>query len=436
MVETKTSEAPVGRALAKASRRILPLLIVMYVMAFLDRANVGFAKAAMQADVHIGDAAFALGAGIFFVGYAVFEIPSNLMLARVGAKRWLCRIMVTWGLVAAAMMFVTGEMSFYALRFLLGLMEAGFFPGIILFLTYWYPEARRGRAIGLFYFAIPLALVFGSPLSGALLELDGAHGLAGWKWMFVIEGLLTTLVGVASFFLLDDSPRDARWLADEERAALLATLAEEERNKPVLAHPSAARILADPAVLFYSAVYFFVQASVYGLIFYLPAIVSGLMQQKIGLAVGAVSAIPWLIAMIAAWFVTRWSDRTGARRTPVIALFFLMGVASAVSLHLHGVWSIFALTIAASAYFCATPLFWTLPTGYLPAASAAAGIAMINSIGNLGGFFAPILKTWVEAAFSSHAAGMVVIGLCAVVSALLLSLSRKPSRQLMWRKAP
>lgn len=434
MMETKPCATQVDATLAKVSRRILPLLIVMYVMAFLDRANVGFAKSALQADAHISDAAFALGAGIFFVGYAIFEIPSNLMLARVGAKRWLSRIMLTWGLVAAAMTFVSSDTSFYVLRFLLGVMEAGFFPGIILFLTYWYPDARRGRAIGLFYFAIPLALVFGSPLSGALLELNGANGLAGWKWMFVIEGLLTSAVGIGSYFLLDDSPRDARWLSDHDCAVLLVTLAEDEHNKPVLAHPSAVRTLADPVVLFYSAVYFLAQASVYGLIFYLPAIVSGLMQQKIGLAVSTVSAIPWLIAMIAAWFVTRWSDYTGTRRPLVITLFFVMGLASAISLHLHGAWSIFALTVAACAYFSATPLFWTLPTAYLPAASAATGIAMINSIGNLGGFVAPILKTWIEIALASRSAGMVAIGTCAMLSALLLLMSRRPSQQLIWRK--
>ncbi|HCJ6268290.1 TPA: MFS transporter, partial [Pseudomonas aeruginosa] len=215
-------------AIATSRLRLLPFLVLMYVLAFIDRANVGYARAFLQADTGLGDAAFAFGASIFFIGYACFEVPSNLMLHRLGARVWLCRIMVTWGLVSAAMMFADDAMTFYVLRFLLGVAEAGFFPGIILYLTYWFPQRSRAQALGLFYFGLPLALVLGGPLSGWLLEFHGIFGLANWQWLFVTEGLLASLVGIAAYFYLVDRPRDAGWLSDEQKRALEGELAEED----------------------------------------------------------------------------------------------------------------------------------------------------------------------------------------------------------------
>jgi len=414
----------------KARARLLPFMILMYIMAFLDRANIGFAKQAFQADTGISNAAFALGAGVFFVGYALFEVPSNILLARIGARLWLSRIMVTWGLVASAMMFAHDETTFYILRFLLGAAEAGFFPGIILYLTYWFPERARGQAIGIFYFAIPIALVLGSPISGALLDLDGVMGLHGWKCMFMVEGLLTVAVGVWAFFYLDDSLASAAWLQPEEKAAMRRALAEEDAAKASHSPVGAWRALLDPRVAFFSGVFFLIQVAVYGLIFYLPSIVAQLLGEKVGLVVGLVAAIPWAISIVTAYYVTRWSDRTGKRRGVVVGLFAAMGVALGASLYLDGLWSLVAISIAACGYFAATPLFWTLPTAYLSTTAAAAGIALINSLGNLGGAVAPSLKTWVEQQFASDAAGMLVMGIVAVLSAMLLFCLRPLSRPI------
>lgn len=225
------SALALSSAIAKSRLRLLPFLILMYILAFIDRSNVGFAKAALQADTGLGDAAFAFGASIFFIGYAFFEVPSNYMLHRLGAKVWLCRIMVTWGLVSAAMMFAHNAETFYVLRFMLGVAEAGFFPGIILYLTYWFPAQSRGQALGLFYFGLPLALVLGSPLSGWLLDFHGVFGLTNWQWLFVVEGLMASVVGIAAYFYLVNRPAQATWLSAEEKQALQTALDEEDAKK-------------------------------------------------------------------------------------------------------------------------------------------------------------------------------------------------------------
>jgi MFS family permease len=287
--------------LRKVSWRLLPFLLLMYIMAFLDRANVGFAKQAFQADTGISNAAFAFGAGVFFAGYALLEVPSNLIMHRVGARLWMCRIMVTWGLVSAAMVFAHDETTFYVLRFLLGVAEAGFFPGVILYLTYWFPSAARGKAMGFFYFGAPLAFIFGSPLSGLLLEMDGIMGTHGWQWLFAVEGLMASAVGIWAYFYLDNRPADATWLSAQERAQLQAVLDEEDSQKQ--SHGSLLKVLLQPAVLYLCAIYLLIQASVYGVVFYLPSQVAGLMGTKVGLMVGLVSAVPWLCALLAAWKV-------------------------------------------------------------------------------------------------------------------------------------
>ena len=248
-----TGDARIGAAgdlasaVAKARARLVPFLILMYTMAFLDRSNVGFAKQAFQADTGISDGAFAFGAGLFFVGYALLEIPSNLIMHRVGARRWLCRIMVSWGIVAAAMMFAKGETSFYLLRVLLGMAEAGFFPGVILFVTYWFPRRERGRILGMFYFGYPLSLMFGSPVSGLLLVLDGVAGLHGWQWMYLIEGIAASAVGVLAYFILTDRPEQATWLDDGERAAIARQIASEEQDKASHGPASLGAAFTDPA---------------------------------------------------------------------------------------------------------------------------------------------------------------------------------------------
>jgi sugar phosphate permease len=411
--------------LAKVSWRLLPFLLLMYIMAFLDRANVGFAKQAFQADTGIGDAAFAFGAGVFFAGYALLEVPSNLIMHRVGARLWMCRIMVTWGLISAAMVFAHTETSFYVLRFLLGVAEAGFFPGVILYLTYWFPGAARGKAMGFFYFGAPLAFIFGSPLSGLLLELDGFLGTHGWQWLFAVEGLMATAVGVWAYFYLDNRPSDAKWLTTQERSQLQAVLDAEDSHKQ--AHGSLLKVLMQPAVLYLCLIYLLIQASVYGVVFYLPSQVAGLLGAKVGLMVGLVSALPWLCALLAAWKVPAIADRTGQRRT-VAALTLVvsgLGIAASVSFASPLI-GIFALCFAASGFIAVQPVFWTFPGSFLAGSAAAGAIALINSFGALGGFIAPILKNWAEGALQSPAAGLYLLAITTLISAALVMGIRPP----------
>jgi MFS family permease len=295
--------------LPKLHWRLMPTLLMMYVLAFLDRANIGFAKAAFQADAGIGDAAYAFGAGVFFVGYALLEVPSNLILHRVGARLWLARIMVTWGLVSAGMALVHGPQSFYLLRFLLGITEAGFFPGVIYYLSCWYPASARARSIGIFYYGAPLALTLGGPLSGLLVAHD-AFGLHGWQVMFIVEGLMASLGGVAVLFLLKDSPAKAPWLTDDEKKIVLEALADDEKAGP--RNHNVWQALRDPRLLYLALVYFLVEMGFYGLTFYLPTQVSKLMGTAMGLEVGLISALPWITALVAVTIIPPWCG--GGRR--------------------------------------------------------------------------------------------------------------------------
>lgn len=417
---------PASQALASAIRtsrlRLLPFLILMYVLAFIDRSNVGFAKAAFLADAGISDAVFAFGASIFFIGYACFEVPSNYMLHKLGARVWLCRIMVTWGLVSAAMMFAHDAMTFYALRFLLGVAEAGFFPGIILYLTYWFPAKERGQALGLFYFGLPLALVLGSPLSGLLLEFHGVLGLKNWQLLFLVEGLLASVVGVIAYFYLVDRPANARWLHENERKALIDAIAQEDARKQAHGPHGFGNSLGNLQVLKFCLVYFTIQMSVYGVVFYLPTRIAALMHSTVGLNVGLVIAIPWLCALVVTRFVTLRADRNGRHQRYASFLLAMAGcgIASSV-LSENVVLVVMAFCVAASGFVAVQPLFWTLPTNYLCGAAAAGGIALINSLGNLGGFVAPNLKVIVEKSFGNPSAGMLALAVVAVLGALMLS---------------
>lgn len=406
--------------LAKISWRLLPFLLLMYIMAFLDRANVGFAKVAFQADTGISDAAFAFGAGVFFVGYALFEVPSNLIMHRIGARIWMCRIMVTWGLVSAAMMFAHNETTFYVLRFLLGVAEAGFFPGVILYLTYWFPAAHRAQAMGFFYFGAPLAFIFGSPLSGLLLELDGMGGWHGWQWLFAVEGLMAVAVGIWSYFYLTNRPADAQWLTADERRQVQDIIDSEERAKGGHQH-SLLAAMCQPRVLYLALVYLLIQASVYGVVFYLPSQVAGLLGTKVGLQVGLVSAIPWLCALLAAWWVPGFAQRSQKPRSvaSMTLLVAAIGMAASVSFS-SPLLGVAALCFAAAGFIAVQPVFWTFPANTLAGAAAAGGIALINSLGAVGGFVAPIVKNWAEGHFHSPAAGLYLLAGTTVLAALLV----------------
>ncbi|GAB7537014.1 MFS transporter [Burkholderia sp. 3C] len=418
-----------GDAIRRVTRRLLPFLLLMYVMAFLDRANVGFAKAQFQLDTGVSDAAYAFGAGIFFVGYALVEVPSNLMLERVGARLWMCRIMISWGLVSAATALVHGETAFYVLRFLLGIAEAGFFPGVILYLTYWFPRQARGKALGLFYFGAPIAFVVGSPLSGLLLDLHGVAGLRGWQWLFLVEGLLASVVGVAAWFRLDNGPRDARWLPAAEREVLVATLDAEDRAKRDHGPASIRQALADRRVLHLSAVYLLIQMSVYGVVFYLPSQVAGLMGRKLGFEVGLVAALPWLCALVAAYWAPVLADRSGRHRqiAAVTLAISAAGIAASVA-SAQPALSLLALCFAAAGFIAVQPVFWVLPASTLRGSAAAAGFGLINSLGALGGFVAPNLKQAAETAFHSSSAGLYTLAATTLAAALLvLAVRRQPA---------
>ena len=419
--------AAVDAAFRRARARLVPFLLLMYILSFLDRANIGFARQAYQASAGISDAAYALGAGLFFLTYAAFEVPSNLIMHRVGARLWMARIMVTWGLVSAAMMFATSETWFYALRLLLGAAEAGFFPGVILYLTYWFPQRSRGQIMGLFYFGAPLAFIFGGPLSGLLLEMHGFWGLLGWQWMFLVEGLLASVVGVWAFFYLDDRPQDARWMPEEEKRALIAALEREEAAKRRDGPVRLGAVLANPRVLHFVAIYFLIQMSVYGVIFFLPSQVAALLGKRVGLEVGLVTAIPWLCALAATFLLPRLADRIGAHRTIAAATLAVSGVGIAVSAGSGPAVALVALCFAAAGFIAVQPMFWTFPTGFMGGVAAAGGIAMVNALGALGGFFAPNVKAWADAGFGSAKAGLYVLAATTMVGAALILMLRRPA---------
>ena len=415
------------QALSKIRWRILPFVALMFAMAIIDRSNIGFAKHALQADTGLSNAAFALGAGIFFIGYAVFEVPSNLMLHKIGARIWLSRIMVTWGLVSAAMMFAHDETSFYILRFLLGVAEAGLSPGVVLYLTYWFPQNQRGSAYGIYYFGVPVSLMVGGPVSGWLLE-SAQFGLTGWQWMFVTEGLAASIIGVFAFFYLTDKPRDAKWLNTEEKAAIEHELEKEQLQKANKGPSSWRAAMFNPVVLYFTLIYFTIQVSVYGVLFYLPTRIAELLGIGIGLKVGALTSIPWIATVCMLYLVTRHADRKG-QQTRYAALMLAMAAVGMIGSTLSGnlVLVIMAFCVAAAGFITVQPLFWTLPTRFLGGAAAASGIAVIGALGNLGGFLAPTVKTWAEGYFNNPHAGMYFLAGTALLGALMLIRSARAS---------
>jgi sugar phosphate permease len=405
----------------KVSRRLIPFLVLCYIVAYLDRVNVGFAKLSMLADLGFSETVYGLGAGVFFVGYFFFEVPSNVVLHRSGARRWIARIMITWGLLAAAMLLVRTQASFYALRFLLGAAEAGFFPGMILYLTYWYPAARRGRITTLFMTAVGVSSVLGGPLSGAIVKgLAGACGLAGWQWMFLLEGLPSVLVGVAVLFFLDDGIPAARWLSPAEKAMLDANVSREEHQKGVKTIAGAFR---EPKVWRLALVYFCFDMGLYGISFWLPTLVKA---TGVGdpWRIGLLTAIPWSAA-VAAMILVSWSADAHRERRWHVAIPGLVGAAG---LGLAVVWNgdtvraMAALTLATMGILTTLPLFWSLPTAILGGTAAPAGIGLVSSVGNLAGFLSPFLIGWFKDRTGSTDAGMaILVGFVILGSTLTLS---------------
>ena len=412
-------------AARKALKRLLPFLLLMYVIAFIDRTNIGFAEESLEIHAGLSTAAYAFGAGLFFIGYAVFEVPSNLIMHRVGARWWMARIMITWGIVAALFMFTTGPTMFYILRFLLGVAEAGFFPGVILYLTYWFPRRRRAQATALFYMGLPIANIVGGPLSGALMELDGFLGLWGHQWMFMVEGLIAVLVGVVAFFYLTDRPAKAAWLTEAERTELQATLDAEAAEKEEARPLTWWRALLNGRILYFCAVYFTIQVSVYGLTFFLPRQIAGIAGRDVGLAVGLLFAIPWIVGLAANFFSGRFADRSGNYRDVATTLLIISGIGLLVTGLLGNPVLVMAgLCLAAVGFCSAQPIFWNIPTSYLSGAALASSVGLINGVGNLGGFVAPNLRVWVVETFGTESAGLLMLAAMPFLGALLLAGTR------------
>lgn len=418
----------------KVSRRLVPFMGLLYFINYLDRTNIGFAKLTMSEDLGLTDTMFGLASGLFFVGYLFFEIPSNLALHRFGARRWMARIMVTWGIVAAAMAFVPTSGWLYSLRVVLGIAEAGFFPGMLLYLTFWFPRKERVRLTALFLLAIPISSALGSPLSAAVIQFgDGLFGLAGWRVMFLIEGLPAILLGLMTWFHLTDRPAQAKWLSVQERAWLTDTMDAENAATAQRFHYPLRRALTDLRVWGLGMVYFGVVYGLYALSFFLPTIVAGFaetFQTTYSLfETGLIVAIPFAVGAVAMVFWSRHSDRTGERVWHVAAPTLLGAVSIPVALYLQSPFAVMlAVTLTAVGIFSALPVFWYLPTTFLSGVGAAAGIALVNSLGNSAGFAAPYITGWLSDTTGSNKAGLWVVGLAMFGAAMLVLLLRAAPR--------
>jgi ACS family tartrate transporter-like MFS transporter len=406
------------RVLRKVTLRIVPFIMLLYFVAFIDRVNIGFAALTMNKDIGLSPSVFGFGAGIFFWGYFLFEVPSNLALDKFGARLWIARVMISWGIVSSAMAFVQGPISFYSLRFLLGVAEAGFFPGIILYLSYWFPARQRAAVTALFMAAAPLSTVLGSPVSGALLEMDGLLGFKGWQWLFLLEAAPAVLLGFVVLGYMTDRPEQARWLADDERNWLVRTMNAENASKAATSSHSIWRGLADLRVLALSLVYFGTSAGLYTLGVWAPQII-----KQFGLSsleVGFLNAVPPTVAIIAMILWARHSDRTGERTWHVVIPCLLAALGLALAAPATGVTSVVAaLTLVNIGISSCKPPLWSVPTAFLSGSAAATGIATINSIGNLGGFAGPAVIGWIKDWTGSFAGGLYFVGGLLLMSAVL-----------------
>ncbi|MEX3760577.1 MFS transporter [Paraburkholderia phenoliruptrix] len=408
-----------AKTYAKVARRLIPFLMLCYLGAYLDRVNVGFAKLQMLNDLRFSETVYGIGAGIFFLGYFLFEVPSNVILHKVGARNWLARIMLTWAVISASFVFVKTPTTFYVLRFLLGVAEAGFAPGVILYLTYWFPAARRAKALSMFFMAIPLAGILGGPLSGWIMHaFQGAHGLEGWKWLFMLEALPSLFLGVAIFLYLDNGIASAKWLSDDEKS-LLKRNVDNDRTKAT-EHVSIRAFVRDRRLWLMAGIYFCVVLGQYGLTFWLPTLV-----RRTGVAdplwVGVLTAIPYICAIIALPILGGSADKRRERRLH-LAIPMLVSAAAFATLPMLGSVgaSIVCVSVAAAGILASSSLFWALPTAVLGGMSAAAGIAAVNCFANLAGFFSPAIVGWLNDFTGKATAGLIFISTAVVLGAVLV----------------
>ncbi|HEY0327948.1 MAG TPA: MFS transporter [Rhodopseudomonas sp.] len=413
------AETANGEIYSRLLRRLIPFLLICYVVAYLDRINVGFAKLQMLSDLKFSETVYGLGAGIFFLGYVLFEIPSNLVLVRVGPRIWIGRIMVTWGIVSVLMMYVTSPAMFYGLRFLLGAAEAGFIPAILYYLTIWFPSSHRGKASALFLAGIPLSGIIGGPLSGWLMTgMNGVAGLSGWQWMFMLEGIPAVLLGVLCFFYLDNDIESAKWLSGTDKARIKSDLAREASEKRL--HTSR-QGFASGRVWLLSCTYFFFTMGLYGLSFWLPSIIKET-GVKDPLNVGLLTAIPYLGALIAMYLIGRSSDRNQERRWHLAlpALVGAIGLTLSVIYAHDTVLALAALTLAAMGVLTCIPQFYVLPPAILSGPAAAMGLAVANSVGSVAGFISPYLLGWIKDLTGSTNIGVIVLAGALVIGALMV----------------
>lgn len=411
------------RMYRKITWRLIPFLMFCYVAAYLDRVNIGFAKLQMLDELKFSETVYGLGAGVFFIGYFLFEVPSNLVMQRVGARIWIARIMLTWGLISACFSLVTTPTQYYVLRFLLGAAEAGFYPGVIFYLMSWYPTHRRSQIIALFMVAIPVAGILGGPLSGWIMSaFNGAHGMAGWKWMFIIEAVPSLVLGVATLFFLDNSPAQAKWLTPEQKAHIQRAL-----EVPARAHArvlsTVGHVFSDPRMLLLAVIYFCVIMGQYGLTFWMPTLIKASGVQGV-VNIGLLSAIPYGVAVIAMLSFGRSSDRTGERRWHLI-IPMLMGAVGYSIAALAGQnvpLALVGLSLAAAGVITPGPLFWALPSAFLVGSAAAAGVAAINAFAGLAGFVSPYFIGWLRDLTQSSTIAMYVSAAVLVIGAGLILL--------------
>lgn len=420
--------SPERATMRRVAWRLVPFICLLYFIAFIDRVNIGFAALTMNKDLGFSSAVFGFGAGVFFFGYFLFEVPSNIILDKVGARLWIARVMITWGIISGAFAFVKGEYSFYTLRFLLGAAEAGFFPGIILYLSYWFPTRYRAGVVSLFMAAAPISVVLGSPISSALLGMEGILGLHGWQWMFLIEAAPAVVLGVVVLFYMTDRPEKAKWLSDDQRAWLVNEMNAERASKQTAAKHSIMAGLADIRVLALALVYFGTSAGLYTLGIWAPQIIKSFGLST--MAVGFLNGVPPTIAVVAMILWARHSDKTGERKWHVVIACL---VASAGLVLAGGAASVAAVIAALSlvnvGISAAKPPLWAMPTMFLSGSAAAVGIATINSIGNLGGFVGPWAIGWIKDQTGSFTGGLIFVAALLVLSAIVTLIVARTGRR-------
>ncbi|KOG35014.1 MFS transporter [Streptomyces resistomycificus] len=405
------------RAVGKFLRRMLPILVLMLLVNQMDRTNVGFVQDELRADVGVSATAYGLGAGLFFIGYALFEVPSNMLLERFGARVWLTRIMITWGLVIVAMCFIHNVTMFYALRFLLGVAEAGFFPGVLLYFTQWLPDSSRGRASAIFLGGSATAYIVTGPITGALLEMHGVGGFAGWRWMFALEGVFSIVVGFVAGFFLVSRIEDARWLSAEEKEALSAAVARDEEARSRAPKVSRLKLILHPQVALLTGVFFAMALTGYAITFWLPSLVDdigGLSPFQVGL----LTAVPWICAVIAMYTVSHFTDKAPDRR-PYLAIALVLSAVGTFLATLGSPWfGLAALTLAAVGGKCAATLYWPMAQSGLDLKIAAPGLAVVNSIGNLGGFVSPTLFGYLKDTTGSTNGGLYTLSAASLLAVI------------------